>query len=87
MDELQDVLLCDGLEKAFLGLCYRFGQKPIAVYDRDKIIKIYRERDGMTYEEAEEFFEFNVIGAWVGDQTPAFISKMSLKQFRDLVGP
>lgn len=87
MDELRDVLLCDGLEKAFLGLCYRFGQEPIAVYDKDRIIRIFMERDGMTAEDAEEFFEFNVIGAWVGDRTPAFVSRMTMKQFEGLLGP
>ena len=27
----------------------------------------------MTQEEANEFFEFNVVGAWVGEQTPIFV--------------
>ena len=31
------------------------------------------KRDGMTQEEALEFFEFNVVGAWVGEQTPIFV--------------
>jgi len=84
MDELEDVLLCDGLEKAFVGICYRFNQEPIAIYDIDKIIQIYCRRDGMTHEEAEEFFQFNVIGAWVGDRTPAFIKKMTITQFNEL---
>jgi len=30
---------------------------------------------GMTHEEAVEWFEFNQIGAWVGDKTPCFIEK------------
>ena len=30
----------------------------------------------MEYEEAIEYFEFNVVGAWVGDNTPVFISHM-----------
>lgn len=29
--------------------------------------------DGMTEDEAEEFHEFNQIGAWVGERTPAFL--------------
>jgi hypothetical protein len=32
-------------------------------------------RDGMTWEEAEEYFEFNQMGAWVGDSTPCFLIK------------
>jgi hypothetical protein len=31
------------------------------------------ERDGMTYEGAAEFFQFNTLGAWVGEHTPLFL--------------
>jgi hypothetical protein len=40
-------------------------------YDYDKVIKILME--DMSYEEAVEYFDFNVIGGWVGDSTPVFI--------------
>lgn len=72
-EELDDVLLCDGLEDAFVGLVERFGQEPIACYDLDRVLDGYVERDGMTWEEAQEFFSFNVIGGWVGERTPCFI--------------
>ena len=42
----------------------------------DKCFEILVERDGMEYEDAVENFEFNVVGAWVGDNTPVFISHM-----------
>jgi hypothetical protein len=32
------------------------------------------ERDGMERDEAEEFFDFNIEGAYVGPETPVFIS-------------
>jgi len=32
------------------------------------------ERDGMSYEEAVEHFEFKVAGGWVGDNTPVFLT-------------
>jgi hypothetical protein len=67
-----DILLADGFEEAFIGVVYRFGMEPVALYDRAKCIQILMERDGMTWEGAEEFFSFNVEGAWVGDRTPAF---------------
>ena len=31
------------------------------------------KRDGMTHDEATEFFEFNVVGSWVGEETPIFL--------------
>jgi hypothetical protein len=32
----------------------------------------------MTEEEAEEYFQFNVEGAWVGDNTPVFIEPLKI---------
>ena len=29
--------------------------------------------DGMTMDEAEEYFHFNVLGSYVGEYTPVFI--------------
>ena len=68
----EDMVLFDGLEEAFLGVCRRFGQEPIALYDYYKCIEI-RMRDGGTYEEAAEFHEFNTMGLWVNEHTPAFL--------------
>ena len=73
----EDVLLADGFDEAFIGMCERFGMEPVAAYDRNRCIEILVQRDEMTYEEAEEFFTFNVIGAWVGDGTPVFLTLTS----------
>ena len=27
----------------------------------------------MSHEEAIEYFDFNIVGAWVGDETPIFV--------------
>ena len=79
IQELRDefagnMLTADGFEDAFIGVSERFGRSPIVAYDKDKCIQILIDRDGMDYEEAIEFFDFNVIGAWVGDGTPEFIT-------------
>jgi len=74
----ESVILADGLEDAFVGVARRFGwTQPVAVYDYRKCIEIFEERDDMSQEQAVEFFEFNVIGAWVGDQTPIFVDSMA----------
>jgi len=69
----EELLLADGFEAALIGTGERCGQPTIAVYDREKCIEVLEKRDGMTHEEANEFFEFNVVGAWVGEQTPIFV--------------
>tara|TARA_R110001592_G_scaffold72890_9_gene222772 strand:- start:3247 stop:3519 length:273 start_codon:yes stop_codon:yes gene_type:complete len=70
--ELMELVLADGFEEALLGYVERFGQSPVALYDREKCIQILMQRDQMKQDEAVEFFEFNTLGAWVGNETPAF---------------
>jgi len=72
------MLLADGFEGAFIGVATRCGQPTLAVYSANKCIKLLVERDGMTYEEAMEHFNFNVVGGWVGEETPLFLESMSL---------
>ena len=43
------------------------------VYSRDKIIDILAEE--MTHEEAVEFYEYNILGAYMGDMTPIYVSE------------
>ena len=68
-----EALLADGFNKAIIGMCERFGHSPVVAYDYSTCIAILMRRDAMTYEEAEEYFSFNVIGAYMGEGTPVFI--------------
>tara|TARA_R110001592_G_scaffold302863_1_gene574840 strand:- start:616 stop:864 length:249 start_codon:yes stop_codon:yes gene_type:complete len=77
------MLKADGYNAAIMGIVQRCGQEPVILYDTDKVLEILVYRDGMTYDEAVEFFEFNVLGAWVGDETPAFYSKASLEDLQE----
>ena len=70
----EKVLLADGFEDAFVGIGRQFG-KPISVYDRYKCIQILM-KDGMEEEEAEEYFEYNVEGSYVGENTPIFLETL-----------
>lgn len=67
------MMIMDGFDDCIAGIMYRYGQKPIVCYDRAKVIA-QLGKDGMTEKEAEEYFEFNQMGAWVGDRTPCFIT-------------
>ena len=69
-----EALLADGFEDALIGVGQQFD-KALAVYDRQKCIEILMERDGMSDEEAVEFYEYNVAGAWAGEYTPIFLEK------------
>jgi hypothetical protein len=71
-EENTEALLADGFDEALIGILRRFGTPPVACYSYEKCIAILME-DGMSYEDAMEYFEFNTIGAWVGEGTPAFV--------------
>ena len=77
-----EALLADGLEGAFMGGCEGAGKPTVAVYDRWKCIEILAkdmeaDEDEDRYSLAVEWFEFNVVGAWMGENTPRFVTLYS----------
>jgi hypothetical protein len=76
------MLLADGYEGAVIGIGRQFG-KELVVYDEAKCLEILVKRDGMSPEEAREYFEYNTAGSWVGDETPMFLERMTLEEIRD----
>lgn len=73
-------LTMDGYDDCVAGMVYRFGQSPIICYDLDKVLARLR-KSGMSHEAAIEFYEFNQVGAWMGDGTPCFIKRGKLEDF------
>jgi hypothetical protein len=73
-------LLADGFEDALIGHEATGG---CAVYCYNRCLDILMERDQMTYEEAHEFMEFNVVCAHMGDFTPIFIHVFAKEQISD----
>ena len=72
-----DLLQADGFDDAIIGYAEVWtgqGCGIVMAYDRDKCIDVLMERDGMGREEAVEYFEFNVAGAYVGEMTPCFVT-------------
>ena len=67
---MNDILYCDGLQEALIGTGTRFTHS-VAVYDKQKVLEILQK--DMTREEAEEYFDFNIAGAYVGESTPIFL--------------
>ena len=67
-----EALLADGFEDALIGVGVIFNRS-LATYDMRKCIDILIKRDGMSEEEAVEYFEYNVTGSYVGENTPVFV--------------
>ena len=67
----ESVVFADGLEKAFLGIGYQF-HTPVALYSKNKAIQCLIDQ-GMDEEQALEYYDYNIAGAYVGDNTPIFL--------------
>jgi len=71
-----DLLLADGWDAQIIGTAHSPGRKLLVVYDGDAIVNVMINRDGMSPEEAEEFFDYNIEGAWMGTNTPVFVRRL-----------
>ena len=66
-----DTLFMDGYDDCIAGVVHSFGRPPVVAYDYDKVIKKLMSQ-GMTLEEATEWWSYNQVGAWMGEYTPVF---------------
>ncbi len=77
LEELNpEAIMYDGFDEALVGIIARCSTEPLALYDREKCIKLLVDK-GLTREQAEEYFCFNVEGCWAGPNTP-FIASFNL---------
>ena len=76
----EDLLLLEPREvydKCILGVVRRFSSS-FVLYSKSCVLEavaadIEDEEYGDRYEQAVEWFEFNMAGAWVGDATPGYL--------------
>ena len=67
----EEFLSADGFETAIIGV-----SEGKLVYSVQRCIEILMIRDEMTYEDAIEYFDFNVRGAYMGEKTPIWVEDM-----------
>ena len=84
-DKKPELLYPTDMEDAIVGVCHHDWrtEQPLVVMDQNKIIDILMERDGMSYEEAQEFFDYNIAGAHMGPGTPLFVEPMTKEELDD----
>jgi hypothetical protein len=74
-EDYPELLTLDGFDEAILGVVERCDLL-VVCYDRSKILDILM-RD-MNLDEAMEYFEFNILGAYMGEHTPVYLDYMPL---------
>lgn len=62
-------------DHTIVGVTTREGY-PVLVYDTFKIVE-YLEHCGMSFEDAWEWFNFNIEGSHMGDRTPIYLTPIN----------
>ena len=57
-------MTADGFDKAVVGTITSYGRGETVLYSTEKILEIMMQRDGMSADEALEFFHFNILGSF-----------------------
>lgn len=66
------MLKIDGFDSAIIGVTESWLPTPKLVYDGTKILDVLMDQ-GMSDIEAIEYCNFNIEGAYVGDETPLIV--------------
>ena len=77
------MLKWDGFDSAIIGVGGRCNTDPMIVYDYDKMVDVLVMRDGMAQEEAEEYLDYSVVCAWIGDTTPIILKNKSIEEINE----
>ena len=86
-DRIREMLCEEGYEEtvvfsnpdyadAFIGVTDRGG---VAVYDYELMVESL-VREGMSYEDAMDFIDYNTIGAYFGEKTPIVIHSLHFEK-------
>ena len=70
----EGAVLLDGFEDCIIGIVEEFGNGRRILYSKEKILSTLQEM-GMTHGEAEEYFDYNILGLYVSEQNPLFLDK------------
>ena len=75
----------DGYDDCIIGVGTRCGMTDVFIYDKHKMITKLVRRDDMTYEEALEFIDFNIAGAFIGEDTPILVDRMTRAEIKNYI--
>jgi hypothetical protein len=69
IDYNPEAIKADGFDDCIIGIT----KEGCIVYDINKMIEQMCNQNHMTYEESQEYFDFNIAGSYLGEYTPIYI--------------
>ena len=80
------MLKADGLDDAIIGVGHRCGEPAVVVYDIDLSIQAVQRELKCEIWEAVEYFNFNILGSYIGEHTPIFVERIQgIKELEEWV--
>lgn len=71
----EELLFADGFDDAILGVDDRDFR---VVYSVKRILEVL-QKEGLTQEQSMEHYEYNILGAYVGEKTPIYVFDVFIK--------
>ena len=67
-----NAVLVDGFDNCIIGISERYGEEPVLIYSREKIIDNLM-KNGCNQEDALEYYYYNILGSYVNESMPIFM--------------
>ena len=80
-DESVKLKLPEEFDRAVVGVSQRIGMEDCIVYDVNEVLLILMQ--DMSEEDALEHFNYNMAGSYVGETTPIFLWRRTMKEIED----
>jgi hypothetical protein len=71
----EGAVILTGLEDCIVGVVEEFGNGKRLLYDKNRILTKLMETHQMTSEEAEEYYDYNILGLYAGEQNAVFLDR------------
>ena len=71
MEFAEESIVLDGFDDCIIGISEEFGNGSRIVYSKTKMLQ--KLMVGIDYEEALDFYYYNILGGYFGEQNPIFL--------------
>ena len=69
----EGAIILDGFDDCIIGIVEEFGNGKRILYDKTKMLEKLTKENLMTQSDAEEYFDYNILGLYAGEQNPVFL--------------
>lgn len=70
----EGAIILDGFDDCIVGVSEEFGRDSRIIYSKQRIIQKLIESSDMNMDDAEEYFNYNILGAYFGERNPIFLT-------------